>query len=121
MNILIVDDSKSVHAYIKGLLAEKEFTIDSAYDGEEGLEKIKGGSYELILLDVEMPKLTGHEVLKEVRSFNDDLPVIMVTSRNRPSEIQSLIEAGADEYVMKPFTLDILINKMEDVLEREIG
>lgn len=121
MKILIVDDSKSVHAYIKSLLAEKNVEFDSAFDGQEGVDKIKAGSFDLVLLDVEMPKLTGHEVLKEVRAANTELPIIMVTSRNKPKEIESLILAGADEYVMKPFTQDILINKIEETLEREIG
>lgn len=121
MKVLIVDDSKAVHAYVKSLLNDKSIDFDSAYDGQEGLDKIKSGDFDLILLDIEMPKLTGHEVLEKVRSFDQDLPIIMVTSRNKPSEIEKLISAGADEYVMKPFTQDILINKMEDTLEREIA
>ena len=121
MKVLIVDDSKAVHAYVKSLLNDKDIQFDSAFDGQEGLDKIKDGGFDLILLDIEMPKLTGHEVLEKVRAFDQDLPIIMVTSRNKPSEIEKLINAGADEYVMKPFTQDILINKMEDTLEREIA
>lgn len=121
MKILIVDDSKAVHAYVKSLLSDKNIDFSSAFDGEEGLDKIKQDKFDLILLDIEMPKLTGHEVLDKVREFDEDLPIIMVTSRNKPSEIEKLINAGADEYVMKPFTQDILINKIEDTLEREIA
>lgn len=120
MKILIVDDSRAVHAYIKSLLADRDVAFFSAFDGEQGLAMIKENSFDLVLLDVEMPKMTGRDVLEKVRKFDASLAIIMVTSRNRPSEIGQFIELGANEYIMKPFTGDILIEKIEETLESEI-
>lgn len=99
MKMLLVDDSKAVHAYIGSLLQGKNCDIISAYDGQSGLEILRsqGDEIDLVLLDIEMPKMTGFEVLVEARKFSTDVPIIMVTSKNQPSEITKLIEAGADE------------------------
>lgn len=116
MKILLVDDSKTVHTYIKSLLDGKGYTFDSAYDGAEAVEKSTSNEYDLIFMDIEMPKMTGLEALKAIRSLDSDTPIIMVTSKNTPSLIKEIITAGADEYIMKPFTEDIILRKMSDIL-----
>lgn len=120
--ILSIDDSKAVHAFLSSILGKAELT--HAYDGAEGFDVLqtKGEvAFDLVLLDWEMPKLTGIETLKKIRDAGLKVPVVMLTSKNDPSEIGSALTLGANEYVMKPFTAEILLEKIESVLGRPVG
>lgn len=119
--ILSIDDSKAVHSFLNMCFENKKIQLDHAYNGEEGLSKIfPESSYDLILLDWEMPGLTGPEVLKKIREGNNQTPVMMLTSKNEPSEIEQVLNLGANEFVMKPFSAEILIDKIETVLNIKI-
>jgi DNA-binding response OmpR family regulator len=119
LTILSIDDSKAVHAFLDRSLTGTPHKLIHAMDGIEGLEILKknGSKISVILLDWEMPGLTGPEVLDKIRSFGSKVPVIMVTTKNDPSEMKKVLEAGAVEYIMKPFTPDILIEKIESVTQ----
>lgn len=120
MKVLIVDDSKAVHSYTKALFADgMEFV--SAFDGEEATEFLKSDSVDLILLDWEMPKINGLEALKSIRAGGDNTPIIMVTSKNIMANIIEAMDNGANEYIMKPFTKEILVEKMSEVLGRKVA
>jgi two-component system alkaline phosphatase synthesis response regulator PhoP len=98
--------------------------MSHAYDGAEGLSMLeakKVDQVDLILLDWEMPKLTGIQTLEKIRSMGIKTPIIMLTSKNSPDEIMQALTLGANEYMMKPFTADILIEKIETVLARKLG
>lgn len=123
LKILSIDDSKAVHAFINNVFAGTESTISHAFNGKEGLQTLdKSGpeKFDLILLDWEMPGITGIETLAEIRKAGIVVPVIMLTSKNLPEDIGLALSTGANEYVMKPFTKDILIEKLESVLGRKI-
>ena len=114
-SILLVDDLKSVHSFVKSLLGKTVgIQTTSVFNGREALSLLKEGkSFDLILLDWEMPELNGPETLREMIDFGVKTPVVMMTTKNDPADIQRMIELGAAEYLMKPFTVDILFDKIE--------
>jgi two-component system chemotaxis response regulator CheY len=113
--ILIVDDTKSVHAFAKSLLCKaKEIETTSAYDGTDAVARfLRGDKYDLVLLDWEMPNLNGPDTFEKLKGMGVAVPTIMMTTKNAPSDIQRMLEAGVAEYLMKPFTADILFEKIE--------
>ena len=117
--ILSIDDSKAVHAFLNSSCADSPFKLVHALSAKEGLEILRAGLSQiiLILLDWEMPEQNGPEAYAEIRRISPVIPVIMVTSKNRPEDIQKMLGNGVSEYVMKPFTPDILLSKIATVLE----
>lgn len=117
MRILLVDDSRSVHAFVKSALQTANYQFDDAYDGAEAFERIhRGERYDLILMDWEMPVLTGVESVAKIRSSGSSVPILMVTSKNDLESIATAIATGANEYIMKPFTAEMLREKIEMAL-----
>lgn len=115
--ILLVDDTKAVHAFVKDLLKKaKDVQFTDAYNGLEAVEFVKRGEkFDLVLLDWEMPVKTGPECLNELNAMGFKSPVVMMTTKNSPDDIAHLLELGASEYMLKPFTVDILKEKIEFV------
>jgi two-component system, chemotaxis family, chemotaxis protein CheY len=119
IHILVIDDSRSVHAYLDSILGIlKNIHLTHSMDGSEGVKQFKESiqSYDLILLDWEMPVLSGPEVLEVAKSDGWETPIIMMTSKNKPEEIIKMLDQGAKEYMMKPFTSEIIFEKIEMVL-----
>jgi two-component system chemotaxis response regulator CheY len=115
--VLVVDDSKAVHAFVKGILVAPQFELVQAFHGRDGIEKAsQNQNIDLILLDWEMPELDGPGFLKAYRSGGGRVPVIMMTTKNDPGEMMQVIELGANEYIMKPFTPEIMRDKITQVL-----
>ena len=102
--ILVVDDEKLIVKGIRFSLEQDGMEVDCAYDGEEALEKAKVGKYDLILLDVMLPKYTGFEVCQSIREFSD-VPVIMLTAKGDDMDKILGLEYGADDYITKPFNI----------------
>jgi two-component system chemotaxis response regulator CheY len=124
MKILCVDDTKAVHAYIRSLFAGLPHQIVPVFDGQQALDELaKSGfsGYDVVLLDWEMPVKNGLETLAEIRKINPDLQVVMVTSKNDVNDIIRMLESGANEYVMKPFTKDVLFDKISTLLGKEVA
>ena len=118
MKILCIDDSKSVHAFLRQCVSEVSLDFKSVFDGEEAIRLFSGPnppSFDVIFLDWEMPKKTGPEVLDEIKRLKVQTPVIMLTSKNDVADISSVLSKGAHEYVMKPFTKDIIIEKLSSL------
>lgn len=117
--ILSIDDSRSVHAFLDRCLTGTTYHLVHALSAKDGMTILKAevNQINLILLDWEMPEQNGPEAFLEIRNITQTIPVIMITSKNRPAEIQEMLDRGITEYVMKPFTPDILIAKIETVLE----
>ena len=101
---LVVDDEKLIVKGIKFSLEQDGIEVDCAYDGEEALEKAKSNSYDIILLDVMLPKMDGLEVLQAVRGFSD-VPIIMLTAKGTDIDKILGLEYGADDYITKPFNI----------------
>ncbi len=117
MNILIVDDEKLI---VKGLafsLEQDSNTVDCAFDGEEALEKIRDNEYDIVLLDLMLPKLNGYEVCEKVREFSG-VPIIMLTAKSEDDDKIMGLEYGADDYVTKPFNTLELKARIKAVLRR---
>lgn len=122
LRILSIDDSKAVHAFIRQCLVGKKVALDDAFDGKEGIKFVieEKRQFDLILLDWEMPEVDGLATLKAFVSNGVTSPIIMLTSKNKPEEIEQMLLNGASEYVMKPFTEDILVEKIESVVGSSI-
>ncbi len=120
LTILSIDDSKAVHAFLDRCMADSmvKMNLIHATNPNDGIEILKKqlADINLVLLDWEMPEMTGPEVLAKVRSLGIQTPVIMLTSKNAPEDIEMMINAGASEYIMKPFTPDIVLDKIKSVL-----
>ena len=118
--VLIVDDTKSVHAFVKSLLLKSPgIEVTSVYHGAEAVEFLKHEEdFDLILLDWEMPVLNGPDTLHGIKAMQLKTPVIMMTTKNDPEDIKRMFSLGIQEYLMKPFTIDILFKKIEWVSGR---
>lgn len=122
LKILVVDDTKSVHAFLRSLVSRaQDVHLIHVMNGAEAVEALKSeGKVDVILLDWEMPVLNGPETLRALKNLGVSVPTIMMTTKNAPEDIQKMLEAGAAEYIMKPFTADILFEKIGFVLGKEI-
>lgn len=121
MKILLVDDTRSVHLFIKASLPMSQIAFDDAYNGSEAMTIMaNGGNYDLILLDWEMPIMDGPTTLKAMRNQGITTPIIMVTTKNEPKDIEEALLNGANEYVLKPFTAEILREKIAFVTGSEV-
>lgn len=120
LKILSIDDSKAVHAFLKDCLKSMNAELDFALNGKEGLEKVTKvgeGHYQMIILDWEMPVMTGPEFFAEYKKLNKKIPVLMLTSKNQFKDLTQMLDAGVDDYMMKPFTKDIIVEKVKTILK----
>ena len=116
-HVLVVDDEKTIIKGIKFSLMQDDMIVDEAYDGEEALEKIKSNSYDIILLDLMLPKLSGMEVCQLVREFSD-VPIIMLTAKGDDMDKILGLECGADDYITKPFNILEVKARMKAIIRR---
>lgn len=117
MKILVVDDEKIIVKGIKFNLENEGYTVDVGYDGEEAVTKARTGNYDLIILDLMMPKKDGLEACQEIRSFST-VPVIILTARSEKSDLLMGFESGADDYITKPFDIMELKVRVRALLRR---
>jgi two-component system chemotaxis response regulator CheY len=116
MRAIVVDDSRAMRSILKGILRGAGFEVFEAADGVEGLERLtEVGQVDLALVDWNMPRMDGPGFVKAVRAQPDrkSMRVMMVTSENDMTRVAHALEFGADEFVMKPFTKEILIEKIQ--------
>ncbi|MBO4266383.1 MAG: response regulator transcription factor [Lachnospiraceae bacterium] len=119
MNILVVDDEKLI---VKGLafaLEQDGNTVDCAFDGEEAVLKIRENDYDIVLLDLMLPKLDGYEVCRTVREFSS-VPIIMLTAKSEDDDKIMGLEYGADDYITKPFNVLELKARIKAVMRRVV-
>ena len=102
--VLVVDDEKLIVKGIRFSLEQEGMEVDCAYDGEEAVQKAKENEYDIILLDVMLPKLDGFEVCQQIREFSS-VPVIMLTAKGDDMDKILGLEYGADDYITKPFNI----------------
>lgn len=117
-NILLVEDDASLSTVLADYLRSKDYTVETANNGKEAWELIMIKHYDLVISDIMMPRMNGFELLKLVRAQYPDMPMIMLTAKVDRDDIMHAYELGCDDYVTKPFSMDILICKMEAVLRR---
>ena len=115
--VLIVDDEKLIVKGLRFSLEQDGMKVDCAYDGEEALEKARANQYDIILLDIMLPKLTGFEVCQQIREFSD-VPVIMLTAKGDDMDRILGLEYGADDYITKPFNILEVKARIKAILRR---
>jgi two-component system, OmpR family, response regulator MprA len=117
--ILVVDDDPAITSVLRRGLSYEGFLVDTASSGREGLSIARDRPPELIVLDIMMPDLDGFEVLKRIRAADPKMPVLMLTARDAPIDQVEGLESGADDYVVKPFTFDVLLARIHALLRRQ--
>ena len=115
--VLVVDDEKLIVKGIRFSLEQDGMEVDCAYDGEEALSLASSNQYDVILLDVMLPKLTGFEVCQQIRE-SSDVPIIMLTAKGEVFDKVLGLELGADDYVVKPFETKEVVARIKAVLRR---
>jgi len=118
MRILVVEDEKKVASFIKRGLEEAEFTVDVAYDGEDGVQMAANATYDLILMDVMLPKKDGLSAIKEIRDQNISTPILCLTAKDTVDDIVSGLDIGSDDYLTKPFAFAELIARVRALIRR---
>ena len=118
MRILVVEDEKDICDFLKKSLESECYVVDTAADGEAGIEMIRGNNYDIVILDNNMPKKTGLEVCKEVRAEKNNIPILMLSVQSETTTKVDLLNAGADDYLTKPFSLDELQARVKALLRR---
>ena len=119
MKILIVEDEKLLADSLKTLLGKKGFTVECVYDGESGAEYAETGVYDLLILDVMMPKMNGYQVARSVRAKRCGTPILMLTARSGLEDRIEGLNAGADYYLTKPFDSRELLACINALLRRQ--
>ncbi len=115
--VLVVDDEKLIVKGIRFSLEQDGMEVDCAYDGEEALQKAKEKEYDIILLDVMLPKLTGFEVCQQIRDFSN-VPVVMLTAKGEDMDKILGLEYGADDYITKPFNILEVKARIKAIMRR---
>ncbi len=118
MRILVVEDEKKIRDFLKLSLKQSFFVVDTAEDGEEGLKMAKLNPYDVIILDNLLPKKTGIEVCRELREFDTTTPILILSVLGDPQQKVELLDAGADDYLAKPFSLSELLARVRALLRR---
>ena len=117
--VQVVDDEKLIVKGIRFSLEQDDMEVDCAYDGEEALEKVRQNRYDLILLDIMLPKLSGLEVCQQIREFSD-VPIVMLTAKGEDMDKILGLEYGADDYVTKPFNILEVKARIKAIMRRTI-
>jgi len=121
VRILIVDDEPELVRKLQNILEKLGYTIDTAFDGEEAVERIYTDHYDLILLDIMLPKKNGFGVLLELRNEQKNTPVLMLTAKGGVDDRVKGLDLGADDYLAKPFSTDELLARIRALLRRSSG
>ncbi len=118
MRILIVEDDRKVARFLERGLREEGYVVDVANDGRDGLVKAHVHDYDLLVLDVMLPGKTGLEIIRDLRSREESVPVLLLTARDAQEDIVAGLNAGADDYLTKPFGFDELVARIRALLRR---
>ncbi len=116
--VLVIDDDPAITSALKRGLAYQGFAVDTALSGSEGLALALAQPPDAVLLDVMMPVMDGYEVLHRLRAADEQLPVLMVTAKDAPTDQVQGLERGADDYIVKPFALEVLVARIRALLRR---
>ena len=121
--ILVAEDEPDIRELVVTTLRYNGFEVESAADGEEALALTEATPFDLIILDVRMPRMTGYEACRELklRDTTKDIPIIFLSAKGQETEVQAGLEAGADEYIIKPFALTELTRRVRVTLDNRPG
>ena len=119
-SILIIDDEKAIRKTLSEILSYEGYKIDEAADGEEGIMKFKGTTYDVVLCDIKMPKMDGLEFLEKAREINSDVPVIVISGHGNIETAVEAVKKGAFDYISKPPDLNRLLITLRNALDKQI-
>ena len=121
MRILLVEDDPNFGTVLKDYLSLNDYDVTLAKDGLEGLIMFKNDDYDLCILDVMMPRKDGFSLAKDIRSTNSEVPIIFLTAKTMKEDVLKGYQAGADDYLNKPFDSEVLLYKIKAILQRKEG
>ena len=118
--VLVVEDDKNLGKVLTDYLTSKNYLVQLAEDGEIGFDFFTNNDYDIIILDVMMPKKDGFSLAKDIRKMNKDIPIIFLTAKSHKENIIKAFNLGADDYLTKPFSIEELLLRMDAVLMRSV-
>ena len=121
MRLLVAEDQKDLNDIITKTLTRNHYTVDSCFDGQEALDYLDMAEYDAVILDIMMPKKNGLEVLKSLRASGNAVPVLLLTARDSISDRVTGLDAGADDYLVKPFAFEELLARIRAMLRKREG
>ena len=121
MKILLAEDEVDLNNVVTRYLKKNGYSIDSVLDGEEALDYLEYGEYDLVILDIMMPKVDGFEVIKKLRDKGNHTSVLMLTARDSADDKVKGLDLGADDYIVKPFDFNELMARIRAVVRRKYG
>lgn len=121
MRILVVEDEKDLNRVISRRLESEGYSVDRCFDGEEALDFIYAGDFDAIVMDIMMPKVSGIEVLKTIRAEGNTTPVLLLTAKDRIEDRVAGLDAGADDYLIKPFAFQELLARIRVMTRKTSG
>jgi DNA-binding response OmpR family regulator len=118
MRVLLVEDNRKVAAFLARGLREEGYSVDAAYDGDEGALKAQVYDYDLLILDVMLPGASGFEIVRRLRAEASVTPILLLTARDSKEDVVRGLDLGADDYLTKPFSFDELLARVRALLRR---
>ena len=118
MRILLVEDDVAIARSLKECLEDEAYAVDVVYDGDEGYRTATADDYDVIILDVMLPEMNGHEVCRALRQDGNQTPILMLTARDAERDIIEGLDVGADDYLAKPFSFEVLLARLRALLRR---
>ena len=116
--VLVVEDDPNLGKILMDYLSAKDYMVNLAVDGEQGLEKFVNGNYDILILDIMMPKKDGFSLAQDIRKIDKSIPIIFLTAKSQKENIIKAFKLGADDYLTKPFSIDELLARMIAVMKR---
>lgn len=118
VKILVVEDDRAINGLVCTCLREHGYDVTACYNGQEGLDAYLGGSYSMIISDIMMPAMDGYALAQEVRAINKDVPILFMTAKDEKESKLYAYKLGVDDYVVKPFDIDVFVMKVGAMLRR---
>lgn len=121
MRILVVEDERDLNRVITKRLIKEGYSVDSCYDGEEALDYITAGEFDAVILDIMMPKMNGLDVVRAMRAKNNATPVLFLTAKDSVPDRVAGLDAGAEDYLVKPFAFEELLARIRVMFRKQAG
>ncbi|MEV4469652.1 response regulator transcription factor [Nonomuraea salmonea] len=121
MRVLVVEDERRMAAALQRGLQAEGFAVDLAHDGEDGLHAARQGDYDVIVLDIMLPRLSGYNVCKQLRAEENWVPILMLSAKDGEYDMADGLDLGADDYLTKPFSYVVLVARLRALMRRGAG
>jgi DNA-binding response OmpR family regulator len=119
MRVLVIEDEAKVASFISKGLEEEAYEVEVVYNGREGLDRLTADRYDIVLLDLMIPEISGLEVLKTIRGRGVNTPVLIITAKSSKEDVVRGLDTGSDDYLTKPFSFDELLARIRALLRRD--